>query len=163
MEFTKIVPEDYTLSAALGGFTYGVTPVEMAGAYACLSNEGIYHEPTCLASIKDRYGKERYIKEEGLQIYHPDTVETLKSMMKEVSKSGTARGLQWYKSSKETLYAKTGTTDDRKDGWMCGFTDQYAIAVWTGCDTPKELPGDGASTSGELLKSALLYALGRKS
>lgn len=163
MKFTKIVPEDYTLSAALGGFTYGVTPAEMAGAYACLSNEGIYHEPTCLASIKDRYGKERYIKEEGLQIYHSDTVETLKSMMKEVPKSGTARGLQWYKSSKETLYAKTGTTDDRKDGWMCGFTGQYAIAVWTGCDTPKELPGDGASTSGELLKSALLYALRRKS
>lgn len=162
MHFSEIVPEDYTLSAALGGLTYGVTPVEMAGAYACLSDSGIYHDPTCIVSILDRYGKERYAEQEATQIYDSGAVEELKSMMEEVPKTGTAKNLQWYKSSKETLYAKTGTTDDRKDGWMCGFTDQYAIAVWTGCDTPKELPGDGASTSGQLFKSALLYVLEKK-
>lgn len=32
---------------------------------------------------------------------------------------------------------KTGTTNDKKDGWFCGFTPYYTTAVWVGYDSPK--------------------------
>ena len=34
---------------------------------------------------------------------------------------------------------KTGTTSDKKDGWFCGFTPYYTMAVWVGYDSPKTL------------------------
>ena len=33
--------------------------------------------------------------------------------------------------------AKTGTTDDMKDRWLCGFTLYYAAATWFGYDEPE--------------------------
>lgn len=33
-------------SVAIGGFTYGISPLEMAAAYAMISNDGVYIKPT---------------------------------------------------------------------------------------------------------------------
>ena len=159
LEFNKIVPSDDTLSTALGGLTYGATPVEMAGGYAALANGGVYNEPTCISSIKDRYGKEMYTEQEGIRVYRKDAAANMADMMKGVAKVGTARRLNWYESSKKTLYCKTGTTDDKKDGWMCGWCDDSVLAVWAGCDMPKAMPGYGAQTAGALFKTCMLAAV----
>lgn len=46
---------------------------------------------------------------------------------------------------------KTGTTNDNKDGWFCGFTPYYTTAVWVGYDMPKTLSElQGASYPGEI-------------
>lgn len=158
LEFNKIVPSDDTLSTALGGLTYGATPVEMAGGYAALANGGVYNEPTCISSIKDRYGKEMYTEQEGIRVYRKDAAANMADMMKGVAKVGTARRLNWYESSKKTLYCKTGTTDDKKDGWMCGWCDDSVLTVWAGCDMPKAMPGYGAQTAGALFKTCMLAA-----
>ena len=34
---------------------------------------------------------------------------------------------------------KTGTTNDLKDGWFCGFTRYYTTSVWVGCDIPEKV------------------------
>jgi len=34
---------------------------------------------------------------------------------------------------------KTGTADDKKDGWFVGYTAYYTTGVWVGCDLPKEM------------------------
>ncbi|MEQ8156476.1 MAG: transglycosylase domain-containing protein, partial [Clostridiaceae bacterium] len=46
MNFSKIVKQDNTLSAALGGITYGVSTLEMASAYSALERNGTFYEPT---------------------------------------------------------------------------------------------------------------------
>ena len=33
--------------------------------------------------------------------------------------------------------AKSGTTNDNKDGWLCGYSRYYTTAVWVGCDIPQ--------------------------
>lgn len=159
MRFTEIIAGDYTLSAALGGLTNGATPVEMTGAYACLANGGSFNEPTCITSIIDRYGKERYKKEAEETIYDETSVETMQDMLLGVAKSGTAASLKWYESSKEPLYCKTGTTDDQKDNWMCGWADDYVMSVWIGCDTPKDISTVGATGAGALYKQSMLAVL----
>lgn len=139
MKFDKIVPEDFTLSAALGGLTYGVTTVQMASGYATLVNSGEYREPTCITSIKDASGTELYSAEDSTSVYDADACTEMISILKGVLTDGTASSMGWSDSSDIAAAGKTGTTNESKDGWFCGMTPYYTISVWVGYDTPKEL------------------------
>jgi nucleoside-diphosphate-sugar epimerase len=57
MGFRRIVDTDYVPAVSLGGFTYGVSAVELASGYAALYNDGYYREPTCIVKITDAQGK----------------------------------------------------------------------------------------------------------
>ena len=43
---SRLVDADNNLGLALGGLTHGSNPLEMAGAYAAIANDGVYIEPT---------------------------------------------------------------------------------------------------------------------
>lgn len=164
MRFANIVPDDYTLSAALGGFTQGVTPVEMAGAYACLANSGQYNEPTCITSIVNRYGEEMYKKESPTKMFERSQTLTLRDIMEGVMIRGTAKQLKWYDSTDKPAFVKTGTTDSQKDGWLCGWVEDgqetYVMTCWVGCDQPKALNGLwGATWPAQLWKEGMLDIL----
>lgn len=139
MLFKKIVPSDYVNSSALGGLTYGVTTEEMAGAYATLANSGIFNEPTCILSMKQD-GKEIYKKREGKRIYSKAASQEMTAILRGVLTQGTAAKIGWRNKSIQAA-AKTGTTNDSKDGWFCGYTPYYTIAVWVGYDEPKTMSG----------------------
>jgi len=168
MRFANIVPEDYTMSTSLGGLTYGASPVEMTGAYGCLANGGMYSEPTCIVSIRDRHGKEMYRGDGPTRVYDPVAAEQLSDMMEGVMKTGTGSVLHWYDETDVPAYVKTGTTNDQKDVWMCGWTEpdeasKYVLSVWIGCDTPKtgvDAGLWGGATAGMLWKECMLERLG---
>lgn len=157
MEFSSICPNDYYNSASLGGLTYGVSTVEMASAYSALENHGVYRRPTCIDRILDKTGEEVYYEEPSKEIYSAKASDNMLDMMKGVLTKGTASQLGWYKSTDMVAACKTGTTNDSKDGWLCGVTPYYSIAVWVGYDTPKTLDNlYGATYPGEIWKSAML-------
>lgn len=136
MNFNRIVKSDYYLSASLGGLTYGVSSLEMASAYATLENNGRYREPTCIIKILDSDGGVIVgddIKEKT--IYNADAANSMVDILKGVIARGTARGLGLDNGMPSA--GKTGTTNDKKDGWFCGFTPYYTTAVWVGYDSPK--------------------------
>ena len=137
MKFRRIVDTDYVPAASLGGLTYGASALEMAGAYAALENDGVFRNPTCIIQITDIDGRE--IVGDTIQktrIYEQNAARTTTDVLKGVMIRGTAR-----KKNLETAIAagKTGTADDRKDGWFVGYTAYYTTAVWVGCDLPKEI------------------------
>ncbi len=157
MEYQKIVPADYTLATALGGFTNGVTTVEQASAYSTLANHGVYRGQTCIASIKNNNDEELYVESEDKQVYTSEAADTMVDIMKGVVKNGTAKSMKWYDSSKIEAAGKTGTTNGSKDGWFCGITPYYSVAVWVGYDSPRELSGlYGASYPASIWKAAML-------
>ena len=47
---------DSNLATALGGVTYGISPLEMAGAYSAIANDGVYIEPTFYTKVEDSSG-----------------------------------------------------------------------------------------------------------
>ena len=53
-------PQDDSLALALGGFTQGVTPLSLAGAYTCFADGGTAHEPALIRRITDSAGKVVY-------------------------------------------------------------------------------------------------------
>jgi membrane peptidoglycan carboxypeptidase len=135
MNFNKIVDTDYTLAAALGGLTNGVSPIEMASAYATLENNGVYREPTCIVKIIDSDGK--IVVDDNMatkEVYDSKAAKLMTEIMTGVIRNGTGRGLGL---SHTVSAGKTGTTNDKKDGWFCGYTPYYTTTVWVGYDTPK--------------------------
>lgn len=137
MNFSKIVDNDYFPAASLGGLTIGVSPLEMASAFSALENDGFYREPTCIIRITDSEGNElvgdsRFTK----QIYKMRAARIATEALTGVIRNGTAKGL----GLTNTISAgKTGTTDERRDGWFVGYTPYYTTSVWVGCDIPESI------------------------
>ncbi len=69
-------------------------------------------------------------------IWSNKTVTYIRSLLKDVVTSGTGRGIT---TTSSYIGAKTGTTNDYKDFWLAGLTDQYTAAVWIGYDNPKSM------------------------
>lgn len=157
MRFSQICPDDYFNAAALGGLTYGVSTVEMAGAYATLENHGTYRQTTCIVSILDRDGNDIYVEPEEIQVYTARAADTMVDMMKGVLTNGTAAKLGWYRSTDMVAACKTGTTNGCKDGWLCGFTPYYTVAVWVGYDKPRVMNNlYGSTYPGNIWKESML-------
>lgn len=157
MKFSNISPDDYFNSSSLGGLTYGTTTTEMAAAYATLENHGQYKEATCLSQIIDIKEKNIYTEKEMVEVYSAKASDVMTEMMTGVLTNGTAKKLNWYDDTKMIAACKTGTTNDSKDGWLCGYTPYYTISVWVGYDTPKTLDDlYGATYPGQIWKKAML-------
>ena len=149
MEFTDIMPQDYTGSSALGGFTKGASTLEMSGAYTTLANGGVYRKPTCIVRVEDSYGNVVYEpKAEEKQVYEASAVKAMTDILEGVMVRGTASGLG---VSGMPSAGKTGTTNENKDGWFAGYTPYYTTSIWVGYDSPRWLRGlTGSAYPGEI-------------
>ena len=158
MDFSSLSWADVTAPAvSIGGFTNGTRVVEMAKGYACLAAGGVYDERTCLKSlIYDQTGEE-LLKDnlKKTQVYTEGTAWILTDVLKgTMDKSfGTGRGLD---IPGQQAAGKTGTANDSKDTWFCGYTRYYTAAVWMGYDTPRAMPGIyGATVAGKIWQSIM--------
>lgn len=165
MNFSKIVQQDYTLSSGLGGLHYGTNTVEMANAYSTLENHGEYRQADCISSILDASGNEIYEEPESKTVYTRSAADQMTDILEGVlnSSAGTARRLKWSSSSDVAAAAKTGTTNDNKVAWFCGYTPYYSIAVWVGYDYPKYVKDLWGNTyPAYIWKDAMLYMIDGK-
>ena len=124
---------DNVLSLALGGMTSGVSPLEMASAYGTIANDGVYISPTFYTSVTDANGETVLTpKQETRQVISKQNAYIMKTIIQEPVKSG---GTATYCAIPGMdVAAKTGTTDNDYDRWLCGFTPYYAAATWYGYD-----------------------------
>ncbi len=152
MNFARLDKRDERPTSALGGFTNGVSAVEMASAYAALANDGRFREPTCIMRITD--AQDNVIvetKNEEKEVYKMNAARMMTDMLVSAVQEGTGRGLAL---SNMPCAGKTGTTNDNKDGWFVGYTSYYTTSVWVGYDMPRELPGlSGASYPGNIWRN----------
>ena len=126
-------------SQAVGGFSKGMTTLEMAAAYATIASGGTYTAPYAYTKVLDSEGK-IVIESKPLRyrVYSKETCYLLTSILKDVVTSGWVRhyGAQIKNSKGKQIdaAAKTGTTSDNIDKWFCGYTSYYSAAVWYGYD-----------------------------
>lgn len=134
--FNSIMQSDYTYAAALGGLTKGVTSLELADAYTSFI-DGTYTRAHSIRKVTDLDGHTLYSwPSDRKMIWSPTTVKYMRSLLNDVVKNGTGRGLY---SRSAYLGAKTGTTNDYKDFWLAGLSSDYTAAVWLGYDQPKSM------------------------
>lgn len=125
--------EGYCL--ALGGMTYGVNVLQLAGAYSTFANAGMYSAPKFISFITDKNGKIVYInKPQEKQVFRQDSSYLLTDMLKTCTESGTGKKLA---ELGMPLASKTGTvgksgTKQNLDAWNVSYSPNLTCAVWLG-------------------------------
>ena len=133
--------KDTKLPLALGGLTHGISPLEMAGAYAAIANDGVYITPTYYTKVEDSDGNVILkAKQETRTVMSSAAAYVVKEVLTQPVKAGTATNC---KISNMSVAAKTGTTDEGNDRWLCGFTPYYTAAAWFGYDQPETVRYSG--------------------
>jgi penicillin-binding protein 1A len=115
--------------------TSEVTMYEMAGAYACFANKGIYIKPMFVTHIDDKTGNTiaTFIPEKTEAISE-QTAYLMINLMEGVVNSGTAVRLRYMYKFTNPIAGKTGTTQNHSDGWFMGITPDLVTGVWVGAE-----------------------------
>lgn len=127
--------KDSSYTLALGGMTYGVTPLTLAGAYSVFANGGEFSPPKFVKFITDKNNKLVYLhKPDKKQVIRDDCAFLMTDMLRTCAKSGTAKKLA---SLNLDIASKTGTVGRAKskqnlDAWNCSYTKDYTAVVWLG-------------------------------
>ena len=141
------IPPYYTI--ALGAGT--VTPMQMVTAYSVFANGGYKVAPSLIDEIRDQRGRVIFKAQasplsESRRIISARNAFMMSSMLKEITRSGTARRAS-RELDRSDLFGKTGTTNDAQDAWFVGYQPTRVAAVWVGYDNPRNL-GEYATGSG---------------
>lgn len=136
----------------------GMTPLEMAGAYATFASEGWYSETTFIAQITDSRGNLVLDNTpEPRQVLDAQATAYLNQMLQSVIEGGTGAAARLDRPAA----GKTGTTSSARDVWFVGYVPQLATAVWVGNDdnTPLWAGATGGGTVAPMWKEFMLKAL----
>jgi penicillin-binding protein 1A len=155
------------LSLALGTGT--ATPLELTRAYAVFANGGYLIEPYFIDRIVDASGNVLFqaqmprvctdcgeattqpLLEAGdgpaiapamplAPALNPQNVWLMTSMLQDVMRRGTAQRSQ--QMGRNDLAGKTGTTNEQRDAWFCGFNRGLVATAWVGFDEVAPLGND---------------------
>ena len=125
--------DSYTL--ALGGMTYGVNLVQLAGSYTTFANNGYFKSPKFISFITDKNNKLIYInKTPSKKVLREDSSYLITDMLKTCAKTGTARKLSTLNME---IASKTGTvgksnSKENLDAWNISYTKNQTIGIWLG-------------------------------
>jgi penicillin-binding protein 1A len=146
------------LTTTLGSLS--VTVEKTVKAFSVFVNAGRKPDVVYINKISDSNGKAIFLKdgecdkscfdeskvpivskiEYGEKVAKEDVSFQILSMLEGATQRGTARGMSAI--SEFGVAGKTGSTNDHKDAWFVGLTNDLAIAVFIGNDKPKSL-GEG--------------------
>jgi 1A family penicillin-binding protein len=126
-------PSEYGLSLTLGSGE--VTMLDMASVYGTLANKGTYEEINPVLKITDTKGNllEQKTQSKGLQILD----EGVTFILADILADNAARSMEFGSNSplfipNHTVSVKTGTTDNKRDNWTDGYTNNFVVIVWVG-------------------------------
>lgn len=155
MGISSLTKVDENLNLALGGLDQGISPLEMASAYATIANDGIYIEPTFYTKIENSSGNIVVkAKQTKRRVFSKEVAFIVKSLLKEPVEGvqGTAK---YCKISGIDVAAKTGTTNEDYDRWLCGFTPYYTATTWFGFDLNETINFNNKNPSGQIWSSVM--------
>ena len=149
MGLSSLDEQDENLALAIGGMTHGASPLEMAAAYGTIANNGVYITPTFYTKVVDSSGNTVLTpNQEEKRVFSEQTAYLAKQIGMEPTKSGGTAS--YCAMSGMDVVAKTGTTDNSYDRWLCGFTPYYAAATWFGFDNNEEVRGFSQNPAGQI-------------
>jgi penicillin-binding protein 1A len=118
-------------SLALGSI--GVTPLELASAYATLAAGGVYSKPMAIRKVVLPSGRvdtdAGWSKPQRERVLPDWVASTVTQVLEQNMLYGTGRGAHVYN---HTDAGKSGTTNSYADAWFSGYTPRLQATVWMG-------------------------------
>lgn len=148
--FTSLVDGDDGISdvgyasMALGELSYGATVREMASAYTCFANNGIWTESRLYTHITDSQDKLVFENVPDSKVaLSSTTAYYMTDLMQNVVNAGSGF---YAKFGNMPVAGKTGGSSGWRDRWFVGFTPYYVAAVWSGYEHPETMGSSNPST-----------------
>jgi penicillin-binding protein 1A len=132
-----VSPLDGIPAEGIGGLRVGVSPLEMASAYATLAAGGIRRDPISIRRVKFPNGRvERPGREEPRRVISEPVAYEVTRLLRDNITGGT--GTAAYTGCPGQA-GKTGTTDNYTDAWFAGYQPNLATVVWVGYPESNEI------------------------
>ena len=152
----------FGLSLVLGGGEVKLT--EHVNAYATFANEGERHDIATILRVEDNEGVviQEWKQRDGKKVLDENIARTITHVLSDNNARTPFFGEQSYlQLGDRPVAAKTGTTNDYRDGWLLGYTPSLAVGVWGGNNDNTEMNrGAGGSTvAGPIWNAFLRRAL----
>lgn len=160
--YTTIDRTKVGLALAIGGG--GVKLVEHVGAFATLANDGVENPETFILRVEDGSGKvlEKFTAKPN-RVVESEPVRQLEDIMTDNNARAYVFGSRspLILTNGRTVAAKTGTTNDNRDGWTMGFTPSLAAGVWVGNNnySPMKAGSDGVVVAAPIWHNFMERAL----
>mgnify|MGYP003402233782 FL=1 len=123
-----------------------LTPLEVAGMYQTLANGGFNTPLRGIRSVLTAEGEP--LKRYPFQIqqrFDPGAIYLVQNAMQRVMREGTGRSVYSQLPASLNLAGKTGTSNDSRDSWFAGFSQDLLTVVWLGRDDNGKTPLTGAT------------------
>lgn len=155
-------PDRYGLSLVLGGGE--VTLLDHTDAYGALAGGGIHHDTTAIMKIQDKDGTvlEEYKSNPGQRVVDEKYVGMLDHIMSTNDYRAPVFGdNNPFKFTDRPVAAKTGTTNEFRDGWAMGYTPSIVVGVWAGNNNNSSMKtgADGIVVAAPIWRTFMNYAL----
>ncbi|MCX4026327.1 penicillin-binding protein 1B [Endozoicomonas sp. SM1973] len=123
-----------------------MSPVDVATVYQTLAGGGFKVPLRTIRAVLDAEGKPLQRYPLAIQQVIPsEYVHLLQYAMQEVMREGTGRRAYRLLNNKVRVAGKTGTSNEQRDSWFAGYSEDYLAVVWMGHDDNKPTPVTGSS------------------
>jgi len=151
----------FGLSLVLGGAE--VRLLDITSAYGVFGNDGIKNNPTFILKIEDSAGNilEEWVPQEK-RVLDRQIARTINDILADnIARAPTFGVNSPFVIPGRNVAAKTGTTQNNRDGWLIGYTPALSVGVWTGNNnnTPMNQNGLGINTAGPIWNDFMRQAL----
>jgi len=157
-------PDRYGLSLVLGGGE--VKLVELTGAYGTFANGGKRNPTTPILKVTDQNGKvlEEYTEDNRAKnekvVFKPETAYLISNVLSDnASRTPTFGSNSDLYIANHTVAAKSGTTDENRDGWTVGYTPSIVTGVWAGNNDNSPTSNDGVYIAAPIWNEYMSYLL----
>lgn len=152
-------PSFYGLPLVLGAGD--VKLIDMVSAYSVFANSGYRIPPSAILKIEDANGNILFKNNPTpKKVLEKNVCDLITDILSDNSARAPVFGWSsnlYFENYK--VSAKTGTTQENKDGWTVGYTPNLAVGVWTGNNNRATMQKISEAMAGPIWRSFLLYAL----
>ena len=155
MGITTLTKVDNNINLSLGGLDKGISPLEMAGAYSTIANKGKYVEPTFYTKIVNSANKVVLKSFQSKRKVFSEQVSFILTNLLTQPVKGTNGTATYCNIYNMDVAAKTGTTNENYDRWLCGFTPYYTAVSWYGFDISETINYNHQNPAGLIWASVM--------
>lgn len=142
----SVITDKGLAALSLGQLNYGMTVLEMAGAYSIFPNNGLYESPNLYLYVTDSAGNTVLENTHYTEVAISEkNAKTMTRVLMDVMQNGTGTSVTLRYSV--DVAGKTGTTSADFDRYFVGYTPYCVGAVWTGYDINSSLSAWGTNPS----------------
>lgn len=148
LEPTAANKQRFGLAVTLGGAE--VRMLDLATAYAAFANTGKKVEPVSILKVEDKDGRSifEHRQVEGRQVISESEAYLVSNILSDNSARTMAFGANSLLNTGRPIAVKTGTTNDLRDNWAVGWSQEVLVATWVGNNDYTQMKSVASGISG---------------